>query len=128
MSHHHAHNIDHLTLLLTNRSFQHKCFIGGPAQVTGPLAATAEYTDPPGPVPPADASEADLEALQAQAWAAASLSVAGVTVRGVKGQVQGYSCCSFRVEFTPQVAGAHVGALQVPCWSHASWHSLSTMD
>jgi hypothetical protein len=73
--------------------------------VTGPLAATTEYEEPAGAVPPADASEADLAELQAQAWAAASLSVAGVRVQGMKGRVQGYGSCSFRVEFTPRVPG-----------------------
>lgn len=59
-------------------------------------------------MPPADASEADLAELQAQAWAAASLSVAGIRVQGIKGRVEGYGVCSFRVEFTPRVAGACV--------------------
>jgi hypothetical protein len=89
-----------------------------PLQVTGPLAATTEFDEPPGPVPPADASEEDLAALQAQSWAAASLSVAGIRVQGIKGRVVGYSSCSFRVEFTPRVAGEravfrHMLVLQV---------------
>lgn len=84
---------------------QNSVFAGCCLQVTGPLAATTEFNEPPGPVPPADASEQDLAALQAQSWSAASLSVAGIKVQGIKGRVQGYSSCSFRVEFTPRVAG-----------------------
>lgn len=84
---------------------QNTVFAGCRLQVTGPLAATTEFDEPPGPAPPADASEQDLAALQAQSWSAASLSVAGIKVQGIKGRVQGYSSCSFRVEFTPRVAG-----------------------
>lgn len=74
-------------------------------QVTGPLAGTTEYEEPPGPVPPADASKEDLAALQAQTWSSASLSVAGIRVQGFRGKVPGYSSCSFKVEFTPRIAG-----------------------
>jgi len=74
-------------------------------QAVGPLAATTEYDEPPGPPAPADASEADLAALQEKAWASASLAVAGIRVQGIKGRVPRYGSCSFRVEFTPKVPG-----------------------
>lgn len=75
--------------------------------MTGPIAATTDFDEPPGPVPPADASEPELAALQAQSWSAARLSVAGIKVQGIKGRVQGYSSCSFRVAFMPRVVGEH---------------------
>jgi hypothetical protein len=91
-------------------------------QVTGPLAGTTEYEEPPGPVPPADAREEDLAALQAQTWASASLSVAGIRVQGFKGKVPGYNSCSFRVEFTPRVAGESPAATATACPARSDLH------
>lgn len=93
----------------------------------GPLAATTEYDEPPGPPAPADASEADLAALQEKAWASANLAVAGIRVQGIKGRVPGYGSCSFRVEFTPKVPGKSASYYVQSCFGsrNVSHHKLS---
>lgn len=90
------------------------------SQVVGPLAATTEYNEPPGPPAPADASEEDLAVLQAKTWATASLAVAGIRVLGTKGRVQGYGSCSFRVEFSPKVTGQRAPSLALMCRHESS--------